>query len=411
MWNKVVEVTDYSRVIGFILGPPLHGHQTFNPTSFVSSDPTSTMSPTPQHAAAPNFLDSAVRKHFVNNIQLVATCTTGELRSIRDDLLRLLSLQPVRTDADCNQALYAAALLATANELLGTRPPDVSSSSSSDSSASSASDALLRNPIESTAVRVLAEPPHGEQRLALVMRLYDHFPELDEAARQRLLERAVSAVGQAQQPSATDRRTEAQRLLDRIARLPTLAEMRAVVERIVRLHRWPGAGRSALQLDHLLDVLLTPAGDLARHPVACLVYQHLVRTLRANRASMAEFLRRLVALLDDDEAGVGRFQQCLRLQRLYEAVAEALAQRLAAVRVLETGCEPDGYSLCVPAEGERRREAPALRWRLADVRRVCACMLAVGSPVRRRFAERLAAVKMAGAVRKLVVTDALLVYD
>lgn len=362
--------------------------------------------PSTPHPAAPNFLDSAARKHFVNNIQLVATCTSAELRSIRDDLLRLIHLQPVRTDADCNQALYAAALLATANDLLQTRLPD----DGNISVPASSSESLLRNPIEWTAVRVLTEQPDGEERLPLVMRLYDHFPELDETARQRLLERVISAVGQAQQPTTDDCRSEAQRLLDRIGRLASLSEMRAVVERLVRLHRWPTTGRSPLQLDHLLDILLTPASDLARHPVACLLYQRFVQVLHANRANMAAFLRRLVPLLDDD-AGVARFQQCMRLQRLYETVVEALAQRLAAVRVLETGCEPDGYSLCVPVEGDRRRDAPALRWSIVDVRRVCACMLSVGSPVRRRFAEQLAAVKMAAAVRKLMVTDAMLVYD
>lgn len=354
---------------------------------------------------APNFLDAAARDHYLSSIQLAASCDTDQLLAIRDDLVRLLHLQPVRTDADSNQALYTAALLATVDDLLRTRP----TADHDDSTIAIASEALRSNPIEWTAVRVLTEQPGGEQRLPLVLRVYDHFAELDETTGRRLLERVISAIGQTQQSATAG--GPAQRLLDRIGRLPNLAAMRAAVERIVRLHRWPIGG--ALRVDHLLDMLLTPTSDLARHPIACLLYQRLVQVLRANRGCMAAFLQRLVPVLDDDR-GCAQFQRCMQLQRLYETVAAALAQRLGAVRVLETGCEPDGYSLCVPVGDVGDKEASAAasqRWNLADVRRVCCCLLARRSPVRRRFAEHLAAVKMAGAVRKLVVTEAMLVYD
>lgn len=367
---------------------------------------------------SPSFLDADERLRYLQTCRPDTDTATDELQHIRGNHIRWLYMQPLNDDVHCNQAMYAACVLTTVVALLRSKGDIIDDNDDGDCSP------LLDDAVEWTAVRILLAPS-GEQRLPLVMSVYDHM-QLDAHRRRQLLERVVSGAAAAklppQSPASTLHKTH--RLLDRIAALGTLPAMLAVIERIVRLNLLRNDDVAVDRLEILLEMMLTPPTDFARYQLSCLVYQRFVHWSAERAAVYAAFVRQLIRLLDRfDGSSVtdvelshrGLFHRCLQYVDFYEMLVAKLTRYLLSIRSIVDADRPEDRPEMSEADVDFDTDVgdypddDAYRIRFADVRRIVCCMLHWRSPVRRKFATRLRQLPLASVVRRNVTH--VLVYD
>lgn len=370
----------------------------------------------------------------LERIQLTADSPLDELQRLQHDLQPLLGqqlahIESFADDADaatfCDRLLYAAALLATVNEMLADLEPNIAAAANNNSR-------LLGDPIESAAVGIL-RLAHGERHLARVLQLYD-LAGRDAGQRAALLERLIAACASqsrafkaAPSPNIA---AEAGQLLDRIARLRSRSAIECVAQRVARLAD-DDCAAPRLRVEHMLHIWLRQRDDdddasALHRAAAAMLYDRFVVAVATVPVVFVRLVRQLAGRVLDSRPGVALFVRCLRLRAFYAAFVGRLADVLRAVRIVRAEDDDDGGGLEFGWTAATRRpldggddddddddggelEAAMRRLSVEDLRRICCCAAGAESPVRRKFAAFLRGVAMAPVVRLAITETAM--YD